>query len=162
MASSFYKWLGIGILAFFHPFYVSVTEINHNAKDKTLEISNKVFLEDMEKALEKQLNAPMELTSPKDRKKAEQALADYVRKHLLVKVDGKPVALEFLGYEVEGASLWSYYQVSNITSVHKVEVSNNELYEMFDSQIGIVHVQVAGNKKSSRVNNPDANLSFEF
>ncbi len=36
-----------------HPFYVSVTEISHNAKDKTLEISCKLFSSDFETVLEK-------------------------------------------------------------------------------------------------------------
>ena len=42
MAPSFYKWLLTGIIALWHPFYVSVTEINHNAKQQTLEISCKI------------------------------------------------------------------------------------------------------------------------
>jgi hypothetical protein len=162
MAASFYKWLLVGALGLFHPFYVSVTEINHNAKEKILEISCKLFLEDTEKTLQKQLNVPVELTNPKDLKKAQQQVSDYVKKHLVIKADGKTVNLEFVGYEVEGASLWSYYQVKNIGTVHKIDVSNNLLYELYDSQIGIVHVQVAGDKKSSRVNNPDTNMSFEF
>src|SRR5450432_4326096 len=139
MAASFYKWLMIGTLGLLHPFYVSVTEINHNAKEKTIEISCKVFLEDLEKTIKKQLNSAVELTNPKDLKKAQQQVSDYVKKHLIIKIDGKPVNLEFIGYEVEGASLWSYYQVKDIASVHKIELSNNLLYEMYDSQIGIVH-----------------------
>ncbi len=162
MAASLYKWLMVGVLGLFHPFYVSVIEINHNAKDKTLEISCKLFLEDTEKALQKQLGVPVELTNPKDPKKAQQMVSDYVKKHLQIKVDGKPVTLEFIGFEIEGASLWSYYQVPNISSVHKIDVTNNLLYEMYESQISIVHVQEGSNKKSSRVNNPESNLSFEF
>ena len=34
-----------------HPIYVSVTEIQHNAKDKTLEISCKIFTSDFEAIL---------------------------------------------------------------------------------------------------------------
>ena len=162
MAASFYKWLLVGVWGFFHPFYVSVTEINHNAKENTLELSCKMFAEDTENTLQKQTGLPMELAHPKDLKKAQQLVADYVKKHLLVKVDGKPVSLEFLGYEVEGASLWSYYQVSNVSSVHKLDVTNSLLYELYDAQIGIVHAQVGATKKSSRVNRPDTNLSFEF
>ena len=162
MAASFYKWLIVGVLGVFHPFFVSVTEINHNAKEKTLEISCKLFLDDTEKGIKKQLNTAVELTAPKDLKKAQQQVSDYVKKHLAVKVDGRPVNLEFVGYEVEGASLWSYYQVKNISSVHKIEVSNNLLYEMYDSQISIVHAQVGGNKKSTRVTNPETNMVFEF
>lgn len=162
MAASFYKWLMVAVTGLFHPFFVSVTEINHNAKEKQLEISCKVFLDDMEKTLKKQLNTPVELTNPKDPKKAQQQVSDYVKKHLLVKIDGKPVVLEFIGFEVEGASLWSYYQVNNIAGVHKIEVSNSLLYEMYDTQISIVHAQVGGDKKSTRVTNPETNLSFEF
>jgi hypothetical protein len=162
MAASFYKWLMIGALGLFHPFYVSVTEINHNAKEKTLEISCKLFLEDTEKALQKQLGVPVELTNPKDLKKAQQQVSDYVKRHLIIKADGKAVILEFIGYEVEGASLWSYYQVKNISSVHKLDISNNLLYEMYDSQISIVHAQVGDNKKSTRATNPETNMSFEF
>lgn len=162
MAASSYKWLMIGLLGLFHPFFVSVTEINHNAKEKVLEISCKLFLDDTEKALKKQLNTAVELTSPKDPKKAQQQISDYVKKHLSVKIDGKPVILEFVGYEVEGASLWSYFQVKNIASVQKIEVSNNLLYEMYDSQISIVHAQVGNNKKSTRVTNPETNMLFEF
>lgn len=162
MAASFYKWLMIGAVALVHPFYVSVTEINHNAKEKTLEVSCKLFLEDTEKALQKQLGVPVELGNPKDQKKAQQLIADYVKKHLIIKADGKPVNLECIGYEVEGASLWSYYQAKDISTVHKIDVSNNLLYEMYESQISIVHVQVGADKKSSRANNPDTNMSFEF
>ena len=162
MAASLYKWLLLGIVGAFHPFFVSVTEINHNAKEKTMEVSCKLFLDDTEKTLKKQLGIPVELANPKDPKKAQQQISDYVKKHLLIKVDGKPVTLEFVGYEVEGASLWSYYQVNNIATVHKIEVSNNLLYEMYDSQIGIVHAQVGGDKKSTRVTNPETNMSFEF
>jgi hypothetical protein len=104
----------------------------------------------------------VELTTPKDAKKAQQMVSDYVKKHLVIKIDGKPVTLEFIGYEVEGASLWSYYQVKNISAVQKIEVSNNLLYEMYDSQISIVHAQVGSNKKSSRATNPETNMVFEF
>ena len=162
MAASICKWLIIGLTGLFHPFYVSVTEINHNAKEKTLEVSCKLFLDDTEKSIKKQLNTAVELTAPKDIKKAQQQISDYVKKHLTIKIDGKPVSLEFVGYEVEGASLWSYYQVKNIASVQKIEVSNNLLYDMYDSQISIVHAQVGGNKKSTRVTNPETNMVFEF
>jgi hypothetical protein len=162
MAASLYKWLLLSTLGFFHPFYVSVTEINHNAKDKILEVSCKLFLEDTEKTLEKQLHTPVELTNPKDLKKAQQLVSDYVKKHLQIKIDGKAVMLEFVGYEVEGASLWSYYQVNNINSVHKIDITNNLLYEFDATQIGIVHAQVGGNKKSTRVTNPESAVSFEF
>jgi hypothetical protein len=162
MAASVYKWLMAAVFAVAHPFYVSVTEVNHNAKDKTLEISCKMFLDDTENTLKKQYNTPVELTNPKDPKKAQQMVSEYVKKHLALKVDGKVVPLEFVGFEVEGASIWSYFQVNNVVNPHKIDIANNILYESWDTQISIMHVQVGGNKKSTRITNPDVNASFEF
>ncbi len=162
MAASVYKWLIVAFFSLNHPFYVSVTEINHNEKDKTLEISCKMFLDDTEKTLKKLYNAPVELTAPKDPKKAQEMMSSYVKKHLQLKINGKPVELEFVGFEVEGASIWSYFQVSKVSSVQKIDVTDNILYEVYDSQISIIHAQVKGNKKSTRINNPETNASFEF
>ena len=162
MAASFYKWLLAGFFALAHPFYISVTEINHNEKGQILEISCKTFLDDMEKTLEKQYKTPVELIKPKDPKKAQQMVGDYIRKHLQLKVDGKPVLLDLVGFEAEGASLWTYMQVNGVAGVHKIEITNTILYEMYDSQISIMHVQAGGTKKSTRINNPDSYASFEF
>ncbi len=162
MAGSLYKWLLVGCFGFAHPFFVSVTEINHNEKQHLLEISCKTFVDDMEKTLRKQYNEQVELSNPKDQKKAQQMLSEYLKKHLQLKVDGKPVTLEFVGFETEGASLWTYLQVSAVNSVHKIEITNTILYEMYDTQISIMHAQVGGVKKSTRINNPDSYAGFEF
>ena len=65
MATSFYKWFLVMGLLFLvswmkpshsgvkHPYYLSVVEVNHNATDKTLEISCKIFTNDFENTLEK-------------------------------------------------------------------------------------------------------------
>ena len=36
----------------FHPFFVSVTEINHNAKNHSVEVSCRMFYDDLERALD--------------------------------------------------------------------------------------------------------------
>jgi hypothetical protein len=145
-----------------HPFYVSVTEFNFNSKEKLLEISCKVFLDDFEKTLKKQQNIPIELTHPVNAKQAQELVSNYFKKHLLVKIDGKPVSLEFVGYEPEGAALWVYFQVSNTSSVKSIGVTNTILYELYATQISIMHAQVGDTKKSTRIANPEANSSFEF
>lgn len=162
MATPVYKWLIMALFSMSHPFYVSVTEINHNEKDKTLEISCKMFLDDTEKTLKKQYNMSVELTKPKDPKKAQEMMSSYVKKHLQLKVNGKPVEMDFIGFEVDGASIWSYFQVSRIEGVQKLDIIDNILYELYDTQIGILHAQVKGNKKSTHINYPESNASFEF
>ena len=59
MASILYKWLLAFALTNFgvnpHPIFVSVTEIEYNAVNKTLEIGCKIFVDDFEKTLRKKI-----------------------------------------------------------------------------------------------------------
>jgi hypothetical protein len=151
--------LGTGIR---HPLYIGVTEIRHNAKEKILEVSCKLFTNDFEAALEKVAKAKVDLSSPKDKKITDKLIDDYVEKHLQLKCDGRPVSLHFIGSEKETDGTWSYFQVNDIPSVRRIEVTNSLLYDSFDQQINIIHATVGEERKSVRLNYPDVNTSFEF
>lgn len=163
MAFLFHKWLLAGYMVLVHPFYVSVTEINHNAKDKTIEISCKTFTDDLESAIEKTTKVKVDLFNPKDQAAAEKAVGDYIKKHLQLRADGKPLQLEFIGYERENEATWSYFQVSNVAAMpKKVDIVSSVLFEVSDQQINLLHVTVGNNRKSTKLDYPAQNASFEF
>ena len=145
-----------------HPIFMSVTEIEHNAKDKTLEISCKIFTDDFEKTLRQAYKTTIDLINPKDKAVTSKLVSDYVQKHFMLSVDGKKVELQFLGYEQQEEGTLSYFQVNNISNVKKIDIISNILYEFKKEQIGIIHTTVAGNRKSTRLNNPSDKCSFEF
>jgi hypothetical protein len=176
MAASLFKWLFAGILSlnagtvpdnvshhyFSHPLYITVTEINHNAKEKILEVSCKVFTNDFEAVLEKMSGHKVDLSSAKDQAASERLIEFYVEKHLQLSCDGKPSALHFVGSEKEEDGTWSYFQVNNVPAVKKIDVVNNLLYDGFPQEINIMHVTVGGERKSTRLDCPAANASFQF
>ena len=146
----------------YHPFYVSVTEINHNAADKNLEISCKIFTDDFETALSKSSGVKIDLFNPRNKQATDKIVAEYIRKHLIIKLDNKPVTLEFVGFERENEAVWSYLQVGTSSGPKKIDISNDLLYESFSQQIHLMHVSVGGNRKSTKLNYPDSNTSFQF
>jgi hypothetical protein len=167
MASILFKWLLIGAFFFnpgstYHPIFVSVTEIEHNAKEKTLEISCKIFTDDFEKALRSTYKTNVDLLQPKDKNAMNKLVADYVQKHLQIKVDGRPVSLQFLGYEQDEEGIESYYQVNHISALKKLDITDNILFEYKKEQISIIHTNVNGSKKSTKLVNPDDKTAFEF
>ena len=174
MATMYYKWLMIFFLPFnsqflsyekkeiFHPIFVSVTEIEHNAKDKTLEISCKLFTEDFENTLRKHYKGKVDLLDEKLKAPMGKVISDYIQKHLSLTADGKKVTLQFIGFEQQEEGIISYFQADNIPAVKNMNVFNDLLYDYSPQQIGIIHVIVNGNRKSSRLNNPDTNASFVF
>lgn len=166
MASASYKWLIVllisNVIDFNHPIFLSVTEIEHNATAKTLEISCKIFTDDFETALRKVYNTKIDLLNAKFKNSMNVLVNDYIQKHLSVKTNGKPATLNFLGFEQQEEGIVSFYEVKGVATIEKLEVFDNILYEFKDQQIEIIHVLVNGNRKSTRLNNPDANAVFEF
>src|SRR6476469_6736990 len=99
MSTVFISWIFSALFAVAHPYYVSVVQIDHNAKEKSLEISVRVFAEDMETALKTSSGMNIDIVHPKDKPATEKVLYNYFLKHLRLTVNGKPVAIKYVGYE---------------------------------------------------------------
>ncbi|MES1216306.1 MAG: DUF6702 family protein [Bacteroidota bacterium] len=146
----------------FHPFHVSVTEINHNAAEKTLEVSCKIFTDDFEDALTKKFKTKIDLVQPKDKAAMDKLLNEYIHEHLQLKADNNSVVLNYLGFEVEAEAVFIYLQVNNIVTVKKIDAVNSILQDMFNDQTEIMHVSVGGNRKSIKIDAPNSTASFQF
>jgi hypothetical protein len=145
-----------------HPLHVSVTEINHNGTDKTLEISCKLFTDDFEKVLTQNYKTKVDLINPPDRPAMDKLVSDFIQKHLTIKVDGKAAQFSYLGYERDSDVIYSYFQVDNITSVKKMEITNHLMHELFTDQINLVHVIVNGKRKSIKLDYPEKETMMNF
>ena len=146
-----------------HPLFISVTEMNYNATDKNMEISCKLFTDDFEKTLAAIYHTKVDLSATANKAELDKLVKDYIKNHLQLKLDNKAVTLEFVGFEKENEAVWSYFQVSNTAAApKKIDITNSILYESYDKQINLMHVSVAGNRKSTRLNYPDKEVTIQF
>ena len=170
MAASVYKWLLVLPLVivltsakpFVHPFHVSVTEIEHNAGDKTLEISCKIFTDDFESILSTNYKTKVDLINPPNKAAMDSLVKKYLITHLSLRANGKQLSMEYLGFEHEKEAVYAYIEVSNVSAVSKLEVFNNIMYDKFDDQVNIMHVKVKGERKSYKLDYPSKEASFSF
>lgn len=162
MALLWLKWLATAMLGIFHPFYVSVTEINHNPKEQTLEVSCKMFSEDLEDILKKNYKTAVDLTAHKQQPQNEKMIQDYISKHLAIQANGKALKLNFIGFEKEAESVYCYFETEKINGVKKLDVTDSILQDFSDKQINIIHVVVNNNRKSQKLDYPDKMASFSF
>jgi len=156
------SWTKPGKSSSIHPYYLSVVELNHNATDKTLEISCKIFANDLESTLEKNYKSKIDLTSSKDKVTADKWISDYITKHLSIKADDKPASFSYLGYEKEDEAIYSYFEVKNISSVKRIDIINSLLHDFSDQQINIIHCVVGGKRQSTKLDFPKTEASFSF
>jgi hypothetical protein len=171
MAAIIFKWFllllllpggGPGIDKAMHPVYLSVTEIEHNKAEKLLEVSCKIYTDDFEKTLRMHYTDKIDLMNTAAKKAMTPLINDYLQKHLWMAVDDKKVQLRFIDYELQDEGIVCFLQAESIITLKKLKVFNNLLYEYKEQQMGIIHAIVNGNRKSTRLNNPDANALFEF
>jgi len=168
MASILYKWFFMAASCLLpaggnvHPIFVSIVEIEHNASEKTLEVSCKIFTDDFEKALRDTYKTHVDLLEPKSHEAMGKLVSDYVKKHLSLQVNGKACTLQYKGYEQIEEAIYSYYQVDDVATVKKISVKDNILYEFKPEQMQLLHITVNGNRKSTKLQNPEDNVSIEF
>ena len=168
MARILYKWFFSAVICLFftgagtHPIFVSVAEIEYNAGNRSLEISCKLFTDDFEKALRSDYKAQVDLINPKDKSAMDKLVNDYVQKHFTIYLEGKPVAIKYLGYEQIEEGIFSYYEASNINPPKNVSIFNTLLYAYHEQQMGLMHVTVNGARKSTKLNNPDSKATISF
>jgi hypothetical protein len=168
MGSILYKWfLAVLVCLVFtgagkHPIYVSVVEIEHNSKERALEISCKLFIDDFEKTLRLDYKTHVDLLHPKDKTAMDKLVNDYVQKHLQITADGKKLPFKYLGYEQIEEGIMSYYEVNNVQAPKTIQIFNDLLYSYHEQQMGLMHVTVNGTRKSAKLNNPETKSTIQF
>jgi hypothetical protein len=163
MVNMIHQWLVMAMLSMFHPFFVSMTEMDYNAKDKELEVSVRIFTDDFENAIRKyHPDVKVDILHPANQQQMNQFVNDYIQKHLLVKINGTPVQIAFVGYEQQSESIWSYFEIKNITGVKKLDITNNILHDYNTNQINMMHVKVGDNEQNYKLDYPSKDVSFSF
>lgn len=153
-------WLIISSL--FHPIHISLCEINHNAAARQVEITHKIFIDDLQEALEKQYKIRTHLATPKEYPDAEKLIEQYLQKQFQCKINGEPVRWKYVGREYEVDACWIYLEAEQALPVQSVEVRNAVLLELFDDQVNFVHVKTGGERKSLRLNSDNDRGSLGF
>lgn len=147
----FYNYIFSVFLLFqslFHPFYISLTEIKYNAKESSLEISQKIFWDDLESELTDLYEGKIDFLKPKDKADLDRKLKQYILQNNTISVNGKKAELNYLGYEIEEDAAWFYLEAKQIPRPQKVEVRNSILHKHFDSQQNIINFYLEKKPKS--------------
>ncbi len=162
MVNIMIQWLLTGLVAVLHPFYISVVEINHNPKEKTAEISVRIFSEDLEKTIKKYTTARIDINNPPDKAFMDKQVNNYISQKLKLKINGQPASLTYIGYEIQKESAWCYFEVANIAELKKLEVDCSLLYDFEKSQTNILHVKSKGAEKHYKLDYPKTATVFDF
>ncbi len=131
-----------------HPFYVSITDIRYNQADAQIELSQKVFWDDLEIELTEVYKRPVNVLKPSSKKELNEMLGQYFLSSNEVIINGNKINLEYIGYEVEEDAVWVYLEGMNVDEPKTVKIKNTVLFGSFKSQQNIVNFYVGSKPRS--------------
>ena len=121
-----------------HPFYVSICQVDFNKTNQSLEISIKVFADDLLFGLKNVGVSKIYLGEEKENPNADQYIFDYIKSSLKFKINDTPKEYSFIGKEMEADVVWIYMEITNISELKKIEVDCKFLTEVLESQSNII------------------------
>jgi len=148
------------IVSLMHPYFISMTEIEHDKTNNSLEISVRIFTDDLEKTIRQTYKGKVDILNKDEKANSEKLIRQYINKHLIIKADGKALTLKFDGFESEEGSIWSYFEYDNITSLKTIEVTNTILYDYKEEQVNFIHVKAGDYDETTKLNYPDNYKQF--
>jgi hypothetical protein len=145
--STFNPELSIQNLELLHAFHTSITEMRYNPKQKSFEISLRVFTDDLEKTLSANNQNKKFVIENND--KNDPFIEQYVRKHFVVTTPKNQKAIyQYVGKEKEGDATWIYLEMPVNEPIRGSKIQNHVLMDMFEDQTNIVNIFVNNEKKS--------------
>ncbi len=145
-----------------HQFYISICEMDHNPDTHTLEITFKIFTDDLEQALEAQGTGKLHLGADRESEGADRYISRYLEQHVSIEIDGRILEAKYLGRETESEVTWCYSEIGDVPSISTVTVINTLLIEIFEDQTNMVHIKANGQKKSMLLTRAKDRGTVEF
>ncbi len=143
--------LTFGLFAAFrlHDFHTSMTQMQFEPKSQTVEISIRMFTDDLETALTKENGGkPVQFGSST---KPDQLLERYVRRHFVVAdSQRKQRPFTYIGYEQESDAHWVYMEMpaSGADTFKNIVIKQDILMDLFSDQVNLVNIQYNQQKKT--------------
>jgi hypothetical protein len=142
--------LFVSLSAFtFHKFYMGIFQVNYAAEKKMIQITSRIFIDDLNNGLEKKYHKKTFVGTEKETQADIDLLKKYLADNFSIKINGQSKSITFLSKEVEaGDVLVCYSRIKDIDKFKTIEISNSVLVDWNAEQQNITHISAFGIKKS--------------
>lgn len=144
-----------------HPFHLSICEIEYRPQSQTLQVSCRIFLDDLEIALNQENNVDNYFEN-KSQQHINQDLETFLKEHFSIAVNDKERSPRYLGYEIEDNVIWCYLEIEKIKNLQNITVGYTVLLDTFDDQINLAHIKFNDKVKSLRFQKGKTTGTLQF
>lgn len=119
-------------------FYSSMTKVDYLEASKTLKFTSKMNTSHISDAIKINPNTAG----------FEAEVKKYVNNNFDLYVNGGAKTLTFTGSQVNGESVWVYFEASGVTDISSIKIKNTILLSTFPKQFNLVNIAYKGNQKT--------------
>lgn len=131
-----------------HKYYISLTKIDFIEKEKSVQITMRFFIDDIEKTLESRYEIELELATEKENEKSDIYLEKYISSKFEVIINQNITTYKYLGKEYENDIVFFYMEINDIEVINQISVQNRMLFEDFPDQQNFIKTNINNSKKT--------------
>lgn len=140
----------IGLIGL-HPIHISVCDIEYDPPTQALQVTHRLFLDDLESAINTRHGLYMDIAKPEDMAERDSLVQHYLLSNFEVSVDGRRLEKTFIGVEIVDDVLYGYIEIVSVKKFKQIRVTDSVLMELFDDQVNLVHVKYNNKTRSLKL-----------
>jgi len=145
-----------------HKFYMAIYQINYAPEKKMLQITTRIFVDDLNKALENKYKKKFFLGAENESPESVELLKKYLSESFTIKINGQAKPMNLLSKEMDGDVLICYLNIKDVTKIKSLDIYNAVLVESYTEQQNILHVTAFNSKKSFLFTNTSTKQMLKY
>jgi hypothetical protein len=144
----------------FHDFHVSVCDVEFNEQSKSIQVSQRIFLNDFEQALNKKYAVNLIIDDKSTLAYRDSLIQAYLFENIKLKVDGKEKKRVYVGSEIEEDAIWCFIEYVGVKKYKSITITSTVLLETFEDQANIIHFAYGDREKSIKLDKLKSSGTF--
>ena len=131
-----------------HRFYVGIYQVDFVPQKKRLEITTRIFMDDLNDALTKAYKKQTNIGDQKETLEDVTLMKKYLSDKFKIYLSGQLKTMNYHSHEQENNVIICYLTVKEVPKITKMEVENSILTELHDEQQNIIQFNNNGKKQN--------------
>jgi hypothetical protein len=124
-----------------HPFHASITECNYNDETKGLEITLRLFTDDLSQAIDMEISEGDKISDDLNAKIKEYLLSNFS----LTTKEGQALAIQYIGLERDFDISFAYFEIESFPLLSEYQISQTVFFDQFNDQTNILNLKIRKN-----------------
>jgi len=150
----------------FHPVHVSVSNVDYSEKNKSFEISIKIFVNDLEQIINSKYNVKVNLGKADENRNSADLINQYITENYSIIINNKTKLknkLIFKEKKIIEDSIWLYYEYKGVKkNVKTLTIKNSILTDLYKDQNNLLIINYFDFQKGYNLKYKDDSVKIDL